>query len=201
MWENIVGRKDILAPVVSTLRGRGPRRPRRSDASEHRHRIDKYLDSTSLANQTAARKALPPTTDKSGNRKMADCPSYYLPIPAQPITAKQLRGDWLGQSGTSEITDDVSSAAAWLYFGMHDLRPSNDKVIFQRAPCDYPCSQWRRQRGSRVEASPYGRTSKYYVICVCFHCYGTSSNTLQGRRANSHVDTQTIQPGLWDFVL
>jgi len=81
MWENIVGRKDILAPVVSTLRGRGPRRPRRSDASEHRHRIDKYLD-TSLANQTAARKALPPTTDKSGNRKMADCPSYYLPIQA-----------------------------------------------------------------------------------------------------------------------
>ena len=77
MWENIVGRKDILAPVVSTLRGRGPRPPpRRSDASEHRHRIDKYLD-TSLANQTAARKALPPTTDKSGNRKMADCPSYH----------------------------------------------------------------------------------------------------------------------------
>jgi len=27
-------------------------------------------------NQTA-RKALPPTTAESGNRKMADCPSYY----------------------------------------------------------------------------------------------------------------------------
>ena len=27
MWENIVGRKDIFAPVVSILRGRGPRRP------------------------------------------------------------------------------------------------------------------------------------------------------------------------------
>jgi len=25
-------------------------------------------------------------------------------------------------------------------------------------------------------------------------------NTLQGRRAKSHVDTQTIQPGLEDFV-
>ena len=33
----------------------------------HRHRIDKYLD-TLLANQTA-RKALPPTIAKSGNRK------------------------------------------------------------------------------------------------------------------------------------
>jgi len=36
-------------------------------------------------------------------------------------------------------------------------------------------------------------------------CHGTSSyhttNTLQGRRAKSHVDTQTIQPGLGDFVL
>ena len=52
---------------------------------------------------------------------------------------------------------------------------------------------------------PYGRTSKNYVICVCFHCHGTSwyhtTNTLQGRRAKSHVDTQTIQPGLRDFVL
>ena len=39
---------------------------------------------------------------------------------------------------------------------------------------------------------PYGWTSKNYVICVCFHCHGTSSyhttNTLQGRRAKSHVD-------------
>jgi len=38
-----------------------------------------------------------------------------------------------------------------------------------------------------VEASPYGWTSKDYVICVCFHCHGTSSyhttNTLQDRRA------------------
>ena len=51
---------------------------------------------------------------------------------------------------------------------------------------------------------PYGWTSKNYVICVCIHCHGTSSyhttNTLQGRRAKSHVDTQTIQPGLGDFV-
>jgi len=39
---------------------------------------------------------------------------------------------------------------------------------------------------------PYGWTSKNYAICVCFHCRGTSSyhttNTLQGRRAKSHVD-------------
>jgi len=41
----------------------------------HRHRTDKYLR-TLLANQTA-RKAMPLTTDKRGQRKMADCPSYY----------------------------------------------------------------------------------------------------------------------------
>jgi len=65
-------------------------------------------------------------------------------------------------------------------------------------------SQWRRQ-GEGGSFPPYGWTSKNYVICVCFHCHGTSSytttNTLQGRRAKSHVDTQTIQPGLGDFVL
>ena len=65
---------------------------------DHRHRIDKYLD-TSLANQTA-RNALPPTAAKSGIRKMADCWSCYKPIPAQPITAKQLRCDWLRRSRT-----------------------------------------------------------------------------------------------------
>jgi len=60
-------------------------------------------------------------------------------------------------------------------------------------------------RGEEGKLPPYGWTSKNYVICVCFHCHGTSSyhttNTLQGRRAKSNVDTQTIQPGLGDFVL
>ena len=59
--------------------------------------------------------------------------------------------------------------------------------------------------GGRGEVSPYGWTSNNYVICACFHCHGTSSyhttNTLQGRRAKSHVDTLTIQPGLGDLVL
>ena len=49
-----------------------------------------------------------------------------------------------------------------------------------------------RGRG-RGKLPPYGWTSKNYVVCVCFHCHGTSSyhttNTLQGRRAKSHVDT------------
>ena len=45
----------------------------------HRHSRDKYLD-TLLANQTA-RKVKPPTKQK-GQRKMADCPSCYLPYPA-----------------------------------------------------------------------------------------------------------------------
>jgi len=53
-------------------------------------------------------------------------------------------------------------------------------------------------RGEGGKLPPYEWTSKNYVICVCFHCHGTSSyhttNTLQGRRAKSHVDTQTIQP-------
>jgi len=69
--------------------------------------------------------------------------------------------------------------------------------------------QWRRQGGRGEEGGgsfpPSGWTSKNYVICVCFHCHGTSSyhttNTLQGRRAKSQVDTQTIQSGLGDFVL
>jgi len=66
--------------------------------------------------------------------------------------------------------------------------------------------QWRRQGGGEGgKLPPYGWTSKNYVICVRFHCHGASSyhttNTLQGRRAKSHVDTQTIQPGLGDFVL
>ena len=58
--------------------------------------------------------------------------------------------------------------------------------------------------GKGEKLPPYGWKSKNYVICVCFHCHGTSyhtTNTLQGRRAKSHVDTQTIQPGLGDFVL
>ena len=65
--------------------------------------------------------------------------------------------------------------------------------------------QWRRQ-GEGGKLPPYVWTSKN-VICVCFHCHGTSSYhttnrpTLQGCRAKSRVDTQTIQPGLGDFVL
>jgi len=60
-------------------------------------------------------------------------------------------------------------------------------------------------RGGGGKLPAYGWTSKNYVICVCFRCHGTSSyhttDTLQGRRAKSHFDTQTIQPGLGDFVL
>ena len=52
----------------------------------------------------------------------------------------------------------------------------------------------------RGEASPLWMDVQ--KLCTC---HGTSSyhttNILQGRRAKSHVDTQTIQPGLGDFVL
>ena len=87
-------------------------------------------------------------------------------------------------------------------------RPTPQKpplLLLPRRICD---NRWRRQGGERrvIGGSfPYGWTSKNYVICVCFHCHGTSwyhtTNALQGRRAKSHVDTQTIQPGLRDFVL
>jgi len=69
---------------------------------------------------------------------------------------------------------------------------------------------WRKnyyfkRSNSVAKLPPYAWTSKNYVTCVCFHCHGTFSYhttyTLQGRRAKSHVDTQTIQPGLGDFVL
>jgi len=39
-----------------------------------------------------------------------------------------------------------------------------------RLPIIFRCSG-----AARGEAPPYGWTSKNYVICVCFHCHGTSS--------------------------
>ena len=64
--------------------------------------------------------------------------------------------------------------------------------------------QWRRQgEGEKGKLPPYGWTSKNYVICVCFHCHGTSSyhttNTLHGRRANKprwYTDNTTGTGGL-----
>jgi len=72
---------------------------------------------TLLANQTAV-KALPPTIAKSGNRKMVRLPALLLAY--------------------SCLTNH--SEAASLNFGMHNLRPSDVKVIFQRPSCDYPYS-------------------------------------------------------------
>jgi len=84
----------------------------------------------------------------------------------------------------------------------HHLPPHND-ITSDTVRTPY---QWRHQgEGRGGKLPPYGWTSKNYVIYVCFHCHGTSSyhttNTLQDRRAKSHVDTRTIQPGLGDFVL
>ena len=67
-----------------------------------------------------------------------------------------------------------------------------------------------KQYAPRSSGAARGEASPLWVdvqkLCnVCFHCHGTSSyhttNTMHGRRAKSHVDTQTIQPGLGDFVL
>ena len=80
-----------------------------------------------------------------------------------------------------------------------------DSVVPGHKPTTRVCAGTSGAARGEGKASPYGWTSKNYVIYVCFHCHGTSSyhttNTLQGRRAKSHVDTQTIQPGLGDFVL
>ena len=74
------------------------------------------------------------------------------------------------------------------------------QVVLEKRPLNECISQWRHQ-GGRGEASPlWADVQKLCNMCVCSHCHGTSSyhttNTLQGRRAKSHVDTQTIQPGL-----
>ena len=54
---------------------------------------------------------------------------------------------------------------------------------------DYVARNSGAARGGRGKLPPYGWTSKNCVICVCFHCHGTSSyhttNTLQGCRAKS----------------
>ena len=63
--------------------------------------------------------------------------------------------------------------------------------------------QWRRQ--GEEGSFPLWANVRKLCKCVCFHFHGTSSyyttNTSQGRRAKSHVDTQKIQPGLGDLVL
>jgi len=52
----------------------------------------------------------------------------------------------------------------------HNNHPtrSNSQCHFRLAAVASPEGEWG-------EASPYGWTSKNYVICVCFHCHGTSS--------------------------
>ena len=62
--------------------------------------------------------------------------------------------------------------------------------------------------GGAGEASPplWADVQKLCNMCVLslswnFFVSHHTTNTLQGRRAKSHVDTQTIQPGLGDFVL
>ena len=89
------------------------------------------------------------------------------------------------------------------YVNNINMTPSHSHTL-TRLPRRLPFHDfWMRHRrwcsgAARGKLPPYGWTSKNYVIYACFHCHGTSSyhttNTLQGRRAKSHVDTQTIQP-------
>jgi len=67
------------------------------------------------------------------------------------------------------------------------------QVVLEKRPLNECISQWRHQ-GGRGEASPlWVDVQKLCNMCVWFHCHGTSlyhtTNTLQGRRAKSHVDT------------
>ena len=73
----------------------------------------------------------------------------------------------------------------------------------------YDTMQWRRQRRGRGELPPYGWTSKNYVICVCFHCHGTSSyhttNTLQRatlihRQYNRDWGTSYSRPPIYPYL-
>jgi len=94
------------------------------------------------------------------------------------------------------------SSKSWREWG---TRSPVEKSGGRRLPRPRPHYTPARNQHHGGSFPPYGWTSKNFVICVCFHCHGTSSyhttNTLQGRRAKSHVDTETIQPGLGDFVL
>ena len=60
-------------------------------------------------------------------------------------------------------------------------------------------------RGREGEASPLWvdvqKLCNMSVLSLSWNFFYHTTNTLQGRRAKSHVDTQTIQPGLGDFVL
>ena len=85
-------------------------------------------------------------------------------------------------------------------------RPNANSVPVTLTANTYPIARERMSPpGGRGSFPPMGGLQKLCNMCVCFHCHGTSSyhttNTLQGRRAKSHVDTRTIQPGLGDFVL
>ena len=65
--------------------------------------------------------------------------------------------------------------------------------------------QWRRQGERGRKASPlWVNVRKLCNMCVLplsWNFFVSHENILQDRRAKSHVDTQTIQPGLGDFVL
>jgi len=80
------------------------------------------------------------------------------------------------------------------------VTPRTEMTRGQTHHAQTPGAEWgpsgAARGGKGRKLPPYGWTSKNYVICVCFHCHGTSTyhmtNTLQGRRAKIHVDTQTF---------
>ena len=140
--------------------------------------------------------------------ELHNCVSFYIP--------SKLAVNWLLIMTDIQNIPIVEVRGWWFTVSFLEVTLNTD--VFFSIPsliiCGFICmcviffviylTQWRRQ-GEGGKLPPYRWTSKNYVICVCFHYHGTSSyhttNTLQGRRAKSHVDTQTIQPGLGDFVL
>jgi len=106
-----------------------PNQQRQStEGINHRHRIHKYLDNI-LANQTA-RKVKPTTTDKRVSliRRNQSQRSSFAVIGYAEAGRRR--------SPMSVVCCNVE----YINFGMHNLCPSNVKVIFQRPSWGYPCS-------------------------------------------------------------
>jgi len=115
-------------------------------------------------------------------------PSIYLSMPSPVCTVCDetcLTRDWPSASqhaGPAGSLWYMNDSRSWLSAGA-DLGGGVTRVTSRPPPplarqpilCYY-YAQWRRQGGERGGGSfPYGWTSKNHVICVCFHCHGTSS--------------------------
>ena len=135
-----------------------------------------------------------------------------VPTLGSSTLCRELRATTRRRRGSASIRARETSARGWRSTASSSTASSSSSWLRPATPPVRSAARHSRvvgvsgaARGKGGSFPPYGWTSKNYVLCVCFHCHGSSSyhttNTLQGRRAKSHVDTQTIPPGLGDFVL